>query len=89
MGLPAMPDTPEDNFNGDSRQRALWALEGKKSQPSTSSSGLVFGFSKVEIPEWKSPEAEREEYARSSSPFSSSGAFVCRRRRRRRGSRRP
>ncbi|KAG8956641.1 hypothetical protein FRC04_000119 [Tulasnella sp. 424] len=72
MGLPSPTETSEESFSGDSRQHALWALEGKKSVP-----GLTIGFTKVEIPDWKTPDGEKEEFSWPSSTFSSTnGAFT-------------
>ena len=69
MGISVPNDVNDENQGGDSRQRALWALEGNKSAASGHASALL-GFNKVEIPDWKTPEVEQQEYARSSSPFS-------------------
>lgn len=68
MGLASPTDASEESFSGDSRQHALWALEGKKSV-----SGLTLGFSKVEIPDWQTPDGEKEEFT---WPTAASGTFV-------------
>lgn len=71
MGITLPPEPQEDKLAGDSRQRALWALEGKKS---VGPSMLNMGFAKVEIPEWNTPTGEKEGFSWSpTSPLSSSG----------------
>ncbi|KAG8889785.1 hypothetical protein FRB98_002707 [Tulasnella sp. 332] len=75
MGI-NIDDSSEDHHppigsNGvDQRQRALWALEGKKP-----SSPVFLGFQKVELPEWHTPSDERDGFnwspTSTSSPSSS------------------
>ncbi|KAG8987978.1 hypothetical protein FRB90_003044, partial [Tulasnella sp. 427] len=74
MGLASPTDTSEESFSGDSRQHALWALEGKTSVVS----GLTLGFSKVEIPDWQTPDGEKEEFTWPSSTSSSNGSAAKR-----------
>ncbi|KAG9002668.1 hypothetical protein FRB94_003703 [Tulasnella sp. JGI-2019a] len=57
----------------DQRQRALWALEGKKPSPVNT---LILGFSKVELPEWHTPSDEKGSFSWPSSPSSSSHLSV-------------
>lgn len=72
MGIPTPTEPNDENQGGDSRQHALWALEGKKASTGSGHSSLLLGFNKVEIPDWKTPEAEQQEYAWSLSSISSS-----------------
>lgn len=41
------------------RERALLALEGKSPKPRAIPDILPVGFSKVEIPDWNTPDVER------------------------------
>ena len=66
MGINSLPFDQDDNpTTGDQRQRALWALEGRN--PSLSSSPaqppVNFSFGTVAIPNWKTPEVERDDHA--------------------------
>ncbi|KAG8936022.1 hypothetical protein FRC02_004934 [Tulasnella sp. 418] len=70
------PDSPvkESHSMGDQRQRALWALEGKQSRSISSTSAPVFGFQKVNIPDWTTPEKEQTSFDWSSSSSSTSSS---------------
>jgi hypothetical protein len=65
MGINFPEPAPVDEGNtAQIRQRALWALEGKgkPTLPSSSSTNFLMPFNKVEIPEWKTPEAEKTQF---------------------------
>lgn len=63
MGIASPADSCDDHYqtaNGvDQRQWALWALEGKRA---SSGSPVMLGFSKVELPDWNTPDMEKERF---------------------------
>ena len=66
MGINSLPFDQDDNpTTGDQRQRALWALEGRNPSLSSSpaQSPVNFSFGTVAIPDWKTPDVERDDYA--------------------------
>lgn len=53
-------DEPQAGSGIDQRQRALWALEGNK--PVSAGNSLMLGFSKVELPDWQTPDVEQDDF---------------------------
>lgn len=64
VSIPVSDDDDQQGVSRDEiRRRALLALEGRSSSSSSSSAPtIVPGFSRVEIPEWKTPSLEKTSF---------------------------